>query len=257
MNPGGETADQVVKMTLQGIEVAANISLKAGGAMTKSFAATLYAILTDKKKVKGKARLDTMLKSGKELKVFGILQKDLKQFCQEAKRFGVLYTVLKEKNNPDGYCEIMVRVEDAGKISRMIDKYELATVNTEAMRKAIMAEREGKEPFKDVPTLSEEQHDDLINDLMASVKQEEKTTSENPTMARTRKKSDNLSERTSKKASVAEDISEPVKPSVRKELKEIKQEREERIKKKKNSLVTQKAKRNMNVKKSKSKKKER
>ena len=30
MNAGGETADQVVKMSLEGIEVAANIALKAG-----------------------------------------------------------------------------------------------------------------------------------------------------------------------------------------------------------------------------------
>ena len=29
MNAGGETADQVVKMSLEGIEVAANIALKA------------------------------------------------------------------------------------------------------------------------------------------------------------------------------------------------------------------------------------
>ena len=33
---------------------------------------TLYAILTDKKKVKGKTRLANMLKSGKELKVFAV-----------------------------------------------------------------------------------------------------------------------------------------------------------------------------------------
>lgn len=46
----GETSDQIVRMTLQGIEVAANVALKAGGEMTRSLAATLYAILTDKKK---------------------------------------------------------------------------------------------------------------------------------------------------------------------------------------------------------------
>ena len=70
MNAGGETADQVVKMSLEGIEVAANIALKAGGNATRSLAAMLYAILTDQKKVKGKTRLNSLLKSGKELKVF-------------------------------------------------------------------------------------------------------------------------------------------------------------------------------------------
>ena len=50
MYQSGETADQVVRMTLQGIEVAANVALKVGGAASRSFAATLYAIITDNKK---------------------------------------------------------------------------------------------------------------------------------------------------------------------------------------------------------------
>ena len=136
MNAGGETADQAVRMTLQGIEMAANVALKAGGMASKSLAVTLYAILTDKKKVKGKTRLANMLKSGKELKVFAVHHSDLKKFCEEAKRYGVLYSVLKERNNTDGICDIMVRAEDAAKISRIVDKYELATIDTEAMRKA-------------------------------------------------------------------------------------------------------------------------
>ena len=119
MNNAGDTADQMMKMTLEGIEVAAKIVLAAGGSASKSLAATLYAILTDNKKVKGKARLDAMLKSGKELKVFAIRHQDLKKFCEEAKRYGVLYSVLKEKNNTDGICDIMVRAEDASKIVKI------------------------------------------------------------------------------------------------------------------------------------------
>lgn len=86
MNPGGDTADQMMKMTLEGIEVASRVVLSAGGSVSKSLAATLYAILTDNKKVRGKARLDSMLKSSKELKVFAIRHDDLKVFCQEAKK---------------------------------------------------------------------------------------------------------------------------------------------------------------------------
>ena len=67
-----DTADQMMKMTLEGIEVAAEIGLKAGGTAAKSLAVTLYAILTDNKTIKGKTNLDNMLKSGKELKVFAI-----------------------------------------------------------------------------------------------------------------------------------------------------------------------------------------
>ena len=238
MNAGGETADQVVRMSLQGIEVAANIALKIGGAATKSLAATLYAMLNDKKKVKGAARLNTMLQSGKELKVFAIRHEDLKTFCQEAKRYGVLYSVLKEKNNTDGICDIMVRAEDASKISRIVDKFELATIDTKAMRESIMAEREGQ-LLKDVPVMTDEEHDSLIDTLMAATKQEEKADPsfyENPTTARTQKISDAPSEHISKRASVAEDTSK--RPSVRQELKQIKSEREMRIEKNKERSKT-------------------
>lgn len=233
MNAGGETADQVVRMSLQGIEVAANIALKIGGAATKSLAATLYAMLNDKKKVKGAARLNSMLQSGKELKVFAIRHEDLKIFCQEAKRYGVLYSVLKEKNNTDGICDIMVRAEDASKISRIVDKFELATIDTKAMRESILSERENR-PLKDVPVMSAEEHDDLIDSLMSSAKQKEKveqSLAENPTIARTQRMSDVPSEHISKRASVAGDTSD--RPSVRQELKQIKSERELRIEKNK------------------------
>ena len=164
MNAGGETADQAVRMTLQGIEMAANVALKAGGMASKSLAVTLYAILTDKKKVKGKTRLANMLKSGKELKVFAVHHSDLKKFCEEAKRYGVLYSVLKERNNTDGICDIMVRAEDAAKISRIVDKYELATIDTEAMRKAALAKQ--PDEFKDVKPLTEKEHDELVSSLL-------------------------------------------------------------------------------------------
>ncbi len=214
MTTGGETADQMTRMTLQGIEVAASIALKAGGTTAKSLAATLYAILTDKKKIRGKTRLNSMLKSGKELKVFAIRHKDLKTFCEEAKRYGVLYSVLKEKNNTDGICDIMVRAEDAAKISRIVDKYELATIDTNAIRNSILNERQN--PLKDVPILNDKEHDELVHQLMASTKsKEQKDRSDtNPQKAWTEKTSDSPSERISKQGND--------RPSVRAKLNEYK-----------------------------------
>lgn len=145
MSASGETADQMVKMSLQGIQVAAEVALKAGGEATKSIAVMLYTILTDQKKVKGKTSLNALLKSGKELKVFAIRHEDLKKFCDEAKQYGVLYSVLKEKNNTDGICDIMVRAEDESKISRIMDKFELASIDTKAIKQSILSEQAVKE----------------------------------------------------------------------------------------------------------------
>ena len=126
MNPGGDAAEQVVRLSLEGVEVAAKIS----GNGAKNIALLLYATLKQEQKTKGKARLTSMLKSGKELKVYTITSKDLAKFSQEAKRYGVLYCVLREKNQ-DGSApvDIIARAEDASKIQRITERFKLATVN--------------------------------------------------------------------------------------------------------------------------------
>ena len=95
----GEAAEQVVRMTLNGVEVAAKISGKAA----ERLAVLLYAVLQDQKKTRGKTRLTSMLKSGKELKVFSVSDGELERFCREAKKYGVLYCVLKDKTDTDGH----------------------------------------------------------------------------------------------------------------------------------------------------------
>ena len=125
MNPGGDAAEQVVRLSLEGMEVAARIS----GNGAKNLALLLYAVLKEEKKTKGKARLTNMLKSGKELKVYTITQKDLKKFSQEAKRYGVLYCVLKDRNNkdPNAAVDVIARAEDASKIQRITERFRLST----------------------------------------------------------------------------------------------------------------------------------
>ena len=78
-----DTADQMMKMTLEGIQVAAEVGLKAGGMAARSLAVTLYAILKDNKKVKGKTNLNNLLKSDKELKVSLLkVREQNKSVCQ-------------------------------------------------------------------------------------------------------------------------------------------------------------------------------
>ena len=126
MNPGGDAAEQVVRLSLEGAEVAARIS----GAGAKNIALLLYATLKQEQKTKGKARLTNMLKSGKELKVYTITNKDLAKFSQEAKRYGVLYCVLKDRSNrdPNAAVDVIARAEDASKVQRITERFRLNTV---------------------------------------------------------------------------------------------------------------------------------
>ena len=144
MNPGGDAAEQVVRLSLEGMEVAAKIT----GNGAKNIGLLLYATLKQEQKTKGKARLTSMLKSGKELKVFTIRQEDLKKFSQEAKRYGVLYCVLKDRDNPDpnAAVDVIARAEDASKISRITERFELATVDQGTVVGNIQREKDAMFP---------------------------------------------------------------------------------------------------------------
>ena len=144
MNPAGESADQVVRMTLQGIEAAARIS----GSAARTLASVLYGFLKEKKRIRGRVRLSGMLEQGRELKVYALHENDLKIFCKEAKKYGVRYCVLKEKELNDGICDILVSETDAPRVSRIIERFELAALDTDSIRKEILASRNTPLPGK-------------------------------------------------------------------------------------------------------------
>ena len=133
----GDAAEQVVHMSLEGAEVA----VKLAGSGAKQLAILLYAVLKDQKKTSGKIRLTNLLRSGKELKVFAVQDQDLQKFCSEAKKYGVLYTVLKDRDANDGLTDIMVRAEDASKINRIFERFKLATVDMGSVRAEIEQNR--------------------------------------------------------------------------------------------------------------------
>jgi len=229
MNSGADAADQVVGMSLKGIEVLAKIS----GEGAKNLATYLYAVLMDQKKTRGKIRLEGLLRSGKELKVFAVRNEDLKKFCQEAKRYGVLYCALYDKKSLDGMCDIMVRAEDASKINRIVERFKLATVDMAGIKSEIQksraAKQEEKAPTaKETPT--EKSTDIFLDELMAKSEQPEPSTLENdnpnPTTAKAEKSrpSEPTYERSGK---VAEGTIDPERKSVRQELKEIREGKNE------------------------------
>ena len=225
MQTGGEAADQVVKMSLEGAEFAIRI---AGEGATRIMA-ILVSVLREETKTRGKARLNSMLRSGKELKVFTVKNSDLKKFTQEAKKYGVLYNVLADRKtqNPNAPVDIIARAEDAAKISRIMERFHLSSVDVAS----VVAEAERSRDNRDAeqPETSAEQKkqqdkEALLNALFGDPKQEEK---QPPFLKAT--KSDPLSAPSSAnpRDSTADGaIKRKVKkPSVRAELQEIKAKR--------------------------------
>ena len=177
MSYSGDAAEQVVRMSLETGEVAVRLA----GSGAKQLAILIYAILREQKKTAGKARLTNMLRSGKELKVFAVKDSDLQLFCREAKKYGVLYCVLKDRDATDGLTDIMARAEDAGKINRIIERFGLATVDmaqvkqeieqSRAERRADAPETPAAEPAAGVDTpqepMTEREMDGFLDAMLA------------------------------------------------------------------------------------------
>ena len=226
MNTGGEAAEQIVRMSLEGFEVAAKIT----GAGAKNIAILLYSILKEEKKTKGKARLTSMLRSGKELKVFTVKNGDLKKFTQEAKKYGVLYCVLTDRKNKDHNAEVDViaRAEDASKISRIVERFNLASVDTASIVTEAEKSKDAKDgqPEPDIGVQEKAEKDKLLDELMGKPVQKEEN-APNPSVAKTEKspQSEPILEQPKKSAEGATMTKE--KPSVREELRKIKESRKE------------------------------
>lgn len=229
MNSSSDAAESIVRMSLQGTEFA----LKITGSLTKNCIAGLYALSKDQKKSKGKTTLNKMLKSGKELKIFTIKKDDLKLFAKEAKRYGVLFTALFDKKNPDGKVDIMCRAEDAAKINRIVNRFKLSSYDEVSIKSDIMKSRDGKEANdKGVETKN---LDDLVDDILSKPVQKEENTMSNPELAKTEKSP--LSEHSSTSKNKPEvGTNSDKKPSVREEIKSIKEEQKQKAELEKSDL---------------------
>ena len=169
------------------------VAVKLAGEGAKQIAIILYAILREQKKTKGKTRLTNMLRSGKELKVFAVKDSDLQLFCREAKKYGVLYCVLKDRDATDGLTDIMVRAEDASKINRIFERFNLATVDMAEVRREIEQSRqEQQNAAPEAPAaaelMTEQEVDDLLDAMLSPAPEQE---GELPVPERTAPEQDN------------------------------------------------------------------
>ena len=203
MNYSGEVADQVLRMTLNGIEVAARIT----GRGAERVVTLLYAMSKDQKQTSSKIQLAEMLKSEKPYKVFTVRDGDLKEFCKHAKDYGIRYFVVKDKKSNDGQTDLLIAEEDASKVNRILNRYLVSTTD--------------KVNGTNDPAIIE-----LLESSPANSTKEGK--SPNPSEARIAKSPQSV--RSSNTAPSSEK-SPGDKPSVRQALKDIRAERDGHIRK--------------------------
>jgi hypothetical protein len=240
MTYSGDAAEQIVRISLEGAEFA----VKIAGSAAKEIAVFLAAALKNedgKLKTKGQARLANMLKSGKPLEIFSVKDSDLQKFVRGAKQYGIVYCVLRDrKRDKDGMCDIMVKADDAPKISRVIERFKFATVDKAKIESEIMQSKADKAQKAEAgrPAPDKDDTEKLLDDIMGGPegkaepgKQPEtekpdvaktvsaKETPQDPEAAKTAKP--RPSEPTSESRSKSAGVTSSEKPSVKEELREI------------------------------------
>ena len=222
MSVSSDSAEQVMKIMLEGEE----ICLKATGKAAIEILKYLAVFLKSHQQTQGKTKLINLVKSGKQLDFFGVKKEDLPIFMKEAKRYGILYSALVDKKNKNGNVDIIVKSEDSSRVNRIVKKCRIATVVDEGELKAeITKAREEKQNAK-VPEAKEigvEQKDIEVKEKekeeLAPVQKEEKQV---PLAEKNSQES--LLKNSSKTLRKQEGNTNMKKKSVREDLKEIKEE---------------------------------
>ena len=99
----GDAADEVVRIMLNGTEVAVRLA----GSGVKNLAAMLIAWSKKEKKPYGKTNMMRLLKSGEELQVISLDKEQYKQFKALAKK-KVLYAPFLNTKEEDGKIEVVI-----------------------------------------------------------------------------------------------------------------------------------------------------
>lgn len=235
LNYGNDPADQIVRYTLDGAEVV----LKLSGMAAKQFALFAYAVLKGQKKTRGKTRLVRMLREQRDFKFFKVPADKMKEFAKEAKGHGLLYVPIRNRKKKDD-IELVVFSDDASKVSRVLDNLNLDFVQAQTGEATIesVKEQENQTPVVSAPSKTEtvQTEKGAVDFEVGGFEDDFHITAdgENFTSGRegdsgepTTKKSPSAPSSPSKDPSSVPDAPEPQpggKPSVKKELQEIRQE---------------------------------
>lgn len=255
MNTSSDAAETVARISIQGTEVA----LKASGQAASRIIIALIAALKNKKQTMGKTTLTNLLKSGKPLKVFSVKSEDLDTFVKEAKRYGVLYSVLKNKDYKDGIVDIMVRAEDAPKINRIVERFKLTKYDINEIVNEINKDNSNKTKEHDIKidddivvSILGDDKEKIVDEILNTndiPKQQEGPNQSDPSLAKTEKSP--LSEPSYETKNISVEGAKPKKPSVKEKLNNIKKDLEKTRNKKNNTKSKQENKKQKNKKKTK------
>ena len=126
MSQHGEAAEQVVSMATNAAVKTVECAAEIVGKGSLSLATFLLAVLKDQKKTRGRTRIQSF--NGRPTKVFAIMARDMKTFSKEAKEYGILYAAVMNRKSTDGIVDVVVSANDAARVNRIAERFALSTI---------------------------------------------------------------------------------------------------------------------------------
>jgi len=118
---GHEPAEQMVSIMFQGIE----LSLRLGSEGIKTLAQMIYASTQKETNLNMRSgrvkQIAQLLKENKPLRTSKLDTKDIPAFKRQAKKYGILYTIVKDINSKDNTCTVILKEEEQHLFNELVN----------------------------------------------------------------------------------------------------------------------------------------
>ena len=118
MNPGGESADTLVKMYLSGVEMMIRLS----GSALKNMLALSMALAKEHKKVSGKINLTKMLRQTRDLRTFTMTPAQYDAFKHLAKKHGILFAAVTDRDNRGRLVDVILPATELDRANLLFER---------------------------------------------------------------------------------------------------------------------------------------
>lgn len=126
---GRNEYEMITRLAMEGVVYIVKLTGQ-GAAHMAAFLAAAVKSSTSQEKSAGRESLKKLLSSGKELRCFTLSEDMIKDFAKEAKRYGIVYSMIKrnDTDKENGTFDVMVKSEDAVRLNRILERLNVATV---------------------------------------------------------------------------------------------------------------------------------
>jgi len=124
------------------VNMATNVTIKGAEVATNlagkgALSLATFLIAVLKEQKKTKGRARIQAFNGKPTKVFVIKPEDMKRFAEEAKKYGILYAAVINRKDPTAPIDVVINANDAAKVNRIAERFALSTVDVDQLRSEV------------------------------------------------------------------------------------------------------------------------